>query len=520
MKILKKIVVLIAISQIFFIWTSVFADVKTVWWNTSKIDLINRDVTRAESFSYIWKYILSDLPKSYEYIDLKFSDIEKWTKIYDNLQKIVYLDAIENQNIKISPSSEFKALYFYKIIDNILWTQIVTQETSKDLRNRNTQTSDFLIVNSILTQMSQEWEYWYLNVSKEESQKFEILFDVYNTLLENHYNHNNLNNDDMIYSAIKWLAEWTWDKYTTFFPPVEAQDFDESLAWEFDWIGAYIEMPEPGVLTIISPLKDSPAEKAWLKWWDIITKVNGILIDETMDATSASNLIKWKAWTKVNLTIKRDSKEFEVEITRAKITLHDVEYEQKWRDTFYIWIRMFWDKVFDEFKWALEELNKTPWIDKLVIDLRNNPGWYLEQVSSMLSLFVPEGEAVAVVKYEKWDYIHYSEGYNMVDLSKYDVYILGNSWTASASEIMIWTLKDYFPEITFVWEKTYWKWSVQTIRQYYNWSSLKYTVAKWFTWKTVTWIDWVWIKPDIEIKLDQEKYVNWEDNQLDYVLEQ
>lgn len=84
---------------------------------------------------------------------------------------------------------------------------------------------------------------------------------------------------------------------------------------------------------------------------------------------------------------------------------------------------------------------------------------------------------------------------------------------------MIWTLKDYYPDIKLVWEKTYWKGSVQTIRNYSDGSSLKYTVAKWFTGKTETWIDTVWISPDIELELDIDKFQNGEDNQLEKALD-
>ena len=96
-----------------------------------------------------------------------------------------------------------------------------------------------------------------------------------------------------------------------------------------------------------------------------------------------------------------------------------------------------------------------------------------------------------------------------------------NSGTASASEIMIWTLKDYFPKIVSIGENTYWKWSVQTMKQYDDGSSFKYTIAKWFTWKTETWIDWVWFKADIELEYDLEAYkLDWVDNQLQRAISQ
>jgi carboxyl-terminal processing protease len=132
----------------------------------------------------------------------------------------------------------------------------------------------------------------------------------------------------------------------------------------------------------------------------------------------------------------------------------------------------------------------------------------------MLSYLVAKWENVATVKYLWYTQNIYSNWYDWINLNNYKVVILQNSGTASASEIMIWTLKDYFKNITIIWENTYWKGSVQTVREYTDGSSLKYTVAKWFTWWSETWIDWVWIAPDIELELDVEAYQNGTDNQL------
>ena len=120
------------------------------------------------------------------------------------------------------------------------------------------------------------------------------------------------------------------------------------------------------------------------------------------------------------------------------------------------------------------------------------------------------------VKYQNHNKWYYSDWNNGLDLSKYKLVLLENSWTASASEIMIWTIKDYIPESIVIWEKSYWKWSVQTIKSYKDGSSLKYTIAKWFTWKSETWIDWVWISPDIELEFDLDKFKKYNiDNQLE-----
>ncbi len=151
--------------------------------------------------------------------------------------------------------------------------------------------------------------------------------------------------------------------------------------------------------------------------------------------------------------------------------------------------------------------------------MRNNWGGYLDEVVTMLWYVIPKWEPVAVVKYVKDEWSYISKWQNLLDLNNYDVVFLQNSGTASASEIMIWTIKDYFPNVKIIWEKSYWKGSVQNIKEFFDGSSLKYTTAKWFTWKTKTWIDWVWIEPTEKVELDEQKLKDFKiDTQMDRAL--
>jgi len=140
----------------------------------------------------------------------------------------------------------------------------------------------------------------------------------------------------------------------------------------------------------------------------------------------------------------------------------------------------------------------------------------LYEVSDMLSHFVPKNEKTVVVKYLEWNKNYYSKWYDWIDFNKYDIIILQNSWSASAAEIMAWTIKDYIPNATIIWTQSYGKWSVQAIKPYPDGSSLKYTIAKWFTWKYVRWIDGIWIPVDIELEFDFDEFKkSKKDNQLE-----
>jgi carboxyl-terminal processing protease len=323
----------------------------------------------------------------------------------------------------------------------------------------------------------------------------------------------------LINSAIDWLTKWTDDKFTTYFPPTEKNNFDADLNGKYEWIWAYVDMEIPWEFKIISAISWTPAELAWLKWWDIVTFVDSKEITKENTLQEVVSWIKWPAGTKVKLTVKRWEETLVIEIARAKIVIKEVEYKIVNNKIFYIQIKTFWDTVKEEFEVALNSMKENNNITTLILDLRNNPGWYLDQVTDMLWFFVPEGNPTAVIKYKDYKTTATSRWYTLIDFSKYKIIILQNSWTASASEIMIWTIKDYYPEATLIWEKTYWKWSVQTIKPYDDWSALKYTIAKWFTWKTETWIDLVWIKPDIEEKIDEVKYKEWYDSQLEKAIQ-
>lgn len=460
-------------------------------------------------FNSIWEWI----PKSYKYIDLKFQDIEPNTQIYSALQKWVYLDLIENKNLDLKLDKLLPKYFLNKIIKDNFNEELV------DASNTSVSLWEFIALMKELKsvskdKVSQEIE-WLYEVQKIKN--FYILDDVYKKLKTSYYNSDKLKDEELIQWAIKWMTDSAGDKYTTYFPPVEAKNFMDELSWEFEWIWAHIDMDKPWILTIISPLSDSPAEKAWLKPWDQITKIDDFEVTEKVTLQEAVNRVKWPTWTKVKLTILRAWKELVIEVIRAKIKVNFVEYKRLENQDNYIKISIFGDGVVDGFSWAVNEVIKNSNY-KTIIDLRNNPWWNLDAVSRMLEFFAPKWEPVVNIKLKDSSYdIPAFWFYNNYFIDK-KVIVLINNWSASASEIMAWTIKDYLGDnVKIIWEKSYGKWSVQSLLEYDDKSSFKYTIAKWFTGKTKTGIDWIWIKPDIEVKFDEENYKNSKmDNQLEY----
>ncbi|MDD5213693.1 MAG: S41 family peptidase [Candidatus Gracilibacteria bacterium] len=471
-------------------------------------------LTRADAFNFFSDYYLTDLAKSYKYINLNFKDVKKGTRTYESLQKLVYLDLIDNKSVKINPTYKISAYNFYFLSEKTLGEKIIDQSEVNKLRNNSANLVDMYIVKQLIEDKKNTDNTINLNSDALQNQKA-IFDDVYNTILSRHYNKANINSTDMMYSAIQGLAAGSKDKFTTYFPPVEKKQFNEMLSGEYDGIGAYVDMVKPGEFRIISPLSGSPAEKAGIKANDIVTKIDNFEITTDTTSDEAVSKIKGLAGTKVKLTIVRGTDTLVIEVERAKITLKDVEGKSLSDDTYYMNIRIFGDNVTSDFKTSLNDLKTKTNTRKLIIDLRNDPGGYLDSVADILSYFVPAGENVAVVKYQGITQNYMSKGYTDYDFSKLKIVLLVNGGSASASEIMAGTLKDYYPNLNLVGEKTYGKGSVQTIKTYFDGSSLKYTIAHWFTGKTETGIDQIGIKPDIEIKLDETLMKSGTDNQLE-----
>ena len=509
----KNITLGCIIFSLLFIWNT-SAEINS---NTIPVTIsIQNELTREESFIRLAQIYKNNIPDSYKYIQLNFKDISTDSELESALQVLVYTGIIKNASAQIYEDKPMNAYVFYKIAEKITGTPLLSKTDLLETKSRNTTLSDHSKLEKTIA-----WDTSILDAYSSDTttiqQKKKILLDVYTTLKKSHIDKDSITSEELLDSAIEWVAQWTNDIHTVYFPPVKSQSFIESLDGEYEWIGAYVDMRTPGVFEIISPISGSPAQKAGLKWWDIITHVWWKKVTSENSLEEVVSWVKWPAGTDIILTVQRweDTPTFEVTVTREKIIIKEVVHERLNSRTYYIEIRSFGQHVSSEFVEALEAVKKEQRVQRIIIDLRNNGWGYLEQVADMLSYMIPEGEPTAVVKYLKWEKIYTSTGKQVIDFNDYEIILIANSWTASASEIMIGTIQDYFPKAKVIWENTYGKGSVQTIRSYTDGSFLKYTIAKWFTGKTQTGIDGVWIAPDKEVLFDLELYqADGIDNQL------
>lgn len=349
--------------------------------------------------------------------------------------------------------------------------------------------------------------------SAKESLDMQPFWQVYDIVEKQYFSSGSLKKEDIVSGAIAGMVEALWDKHSEFMTPSVHEKFQEALSGDFEWIGAVVEK-EPLGVRVERIIKGSPAKKYDVRAKDIIIEANGESL-EGLDVYDAVEKIKGPAWTQVELSILRPGEKsiLKINLTREKIHIPSVEekYFEKEKIA-YIALNMFGDTTSQEFKEALNNVKKSD-TKGLILDLRDNGGWYLQSAVEILSEFIPEGEVLVKTHYKDafFDQNYFSQGSIEPYTKKIVVLMNGNS--ASASEITAWALREYNKAI-LVGEKTYGKGSVQQPFELEDGSLLKLTVAKWFTpeWKN---IDADGISPDIKISYLEEDYTTLYDRQLE-----
>ncbi len=321
-----------------------------------------------------------------------------------------------------------------------------------------------------------------------------------------------LDDQNFIYGSIKGLVNSLHDPYTVFMTPEETKEFEENLQGSLQGIGAELNV-EDGFLVIVSPLKNSPAERAGLLPGDIIFLIDGETANE-MSLFEAIMNIRGEKGTEVTLTIIRENvkEPFDVTIVRDDITIESVTYELLEGNIEYVSINQFSDNTGDEFDEAVGDiLLNNP--DGIILDLRYNGGGYLDIAVDIASEFISGNKPVVLLKTRNEDdnEIFYVD--NKVRLPEIPLVVLVNKGSASASEILAGAIQDHKRGI-IMGEQTYGKGSVQEIDVLEDGSSLRLTIAKWLT-PSGRDIEEVGIMPDRVIELSPEDLENDIDSQLE-----
>jgi carboxyl-terminal processing protease len=342
----------------------------------------------------------------------------------------------------------------------------------------------------------------------------QLFWDVWGLLASKYVDPNVLDYKNMIYGAIRGMVYSLGDPYTSFLTPKENREFQDSMAGTLEGIGAELTIRD-GLITVVSPLKGSPAKLAGIEPEDVILKVN----DEDIQDFSLEQVvtkIRGPKGTKVKLTVARkgEKEPFDVEIVRDTINVSSVDWKMV-GDIADIELNQFGAKTKDEFTKAISDiLLKRP--KGIVLDLRYNGGGYLDGAVDIVSEFMDKGKVVSVKKRNpEEDEVIYVTGQARV--ASVPLVVLVNKGSASASEIVAGAIHDN-GRGTIIGETTFGKGTVQEVENLIDGSSLRVTVAKWYTPNNVN-ISAVGITPDIVVARTVDDMKANRDPQLDAALD-
>jgi carboxyl-terminal processing protease len=314
---------------------------------------------------------------------------------------------------------------------------------------------------------------------------------------------------ERIWGATAGMTASLGDPYTVFFPPVESKIFGEQISGSFEGVGMELDTKD-GILTVVTPIKGSPAERAGVKPGDKVIKVEDKVV-ANWAVGDVVKIIRGKRGTEVAITFAREGVNSPIVKTliREAINIPVVNTKILADGTFVISLYTFTATSPNAFRGALREFVESG-SDKLVLDLRNNPGGYLEAALDIASWFLPTGELVTTEKFgaKQDDLLYKSKGYNIFT-DKLKFAILVNRGSASASEILAGALQQHHKAVV-IGENSFGKGSVQELIDLAEGTSLKVTVAHWYT-PNGTNISNGGLAPDIRVELTDENTKNGND---------
>ena len=354
-----------------------------------------------------------------------------------------------------------------------------------------------------------------LEKGKEEGIDFSVFWETWQMIKDKYVKADELDSQNLVYGAVRGLVGSLEDQNSVFMAPSDAKKFNEDIAGEFSGIGA-----ERGIrndqLVIIAPLKGTPAEKAGLKPMDKILKIgdkstDGLIVDE------AVKLIRGLKATTVILTVLRQNwdKPKEIPIIRDTIQIPTLDWEIKDGNIAYFHLYNFYEQAPLLFYQAVVKTSLSA-PRGIILDLRNNPGGYLEASVNLAGWFLEKGKIVVSEKFrsgEKEEFKSYGSGF----LKNLPIVVLVNEGSASASEILAGALRDN-RGVKLIGKKSFGKGTVQELQMLKDGSMVKITVAYWLLPKGHQ-IEKNGLIPDYEVDLTEEDIKANKDPQLEKAME-
>jgi len=315
------------------------------------------------------------------------------------------------------------------------------------------------------------------NAAEERYSDLQLFTKVLNLIQQ--YYVDPVDTKKLIYGAIKGMLR-ELDPHTNFMPPEIFKDFETETSGEFGGLGVEISV-QNGILTVISPIEDTPAFEAGVKAGDKIIAVDGHST-KGLSLVEASQLMRGKNGQKTTLTVVRDNEEQPKDITivRGNVRIHSVKPTDMGDGYYYVKITSFIENTGHDLEKSLaEQTKKHGNIKGMILDLRRNPGGLLDQAVKVCDLFLPEGKIVSTIGRDrsKEDVMYASKRAPYKD---FPIIVLVNEYSASASEIVAGALQDNKRAI-IMGERSFGKGSVQSVVKMGDGSGLKLTVARYYT---------------------------------------
>lgn len=345
---------------------------------------------------------------------------------------------------------------------------------------------------------------------------FSLFWEAWNKLEEKFVDKEKFNTQEMIYGAVSGMVKSLDDPYTVFLKPEDTKRFMEDIKGAFEGVGMEIGIRN-GQLQVIAPLEGTPAQKAGLRAGDKIIKVDD---KPTADITTdeAVNLIRGSKGTEVILSIWRKDwgETKDIKIVRGVIEIPSLKWEIIEDNIAYLKLYHFTEKAAYDFTMAaIEILNSGT--QKIILDLRNNPGGYLEVAQDIAGWFLSRGQIVVIEDFGEGQERKEYKAEGNANLLTYSVVVLINQGSASGSEILAGALRDN-RQVLLIGETTFGKGSVQELEKLKEGSSLKITIARWLTPNGELIAD-KGLEPDIKVEMTNEDYNEGRDPQLNKAIE-